>query len=60
MKRAPDKGRALRHVVPIVNYEGVYPQSAESVSQWFNESGLRNIEVFRPGHLVGRGVRAES
>jgi hypothetical protein len=83
--RVPYAGRALRHAVPIVNYEGVYPlsgaqlrewavldtfdmlashhdypQSAETLTKWFNASGLRDVEVFRLGHLVGRGVRARA
>ena len=76
--------RPLQHVVPVVDYQGIYPlseaqlrewavldtfdmlasahdypQSAESVTRWFGESGMRDVEVFRAGHLVGRGVRAQ-
>lgn len=79
--RIPYVGRRLRHVIPIANYEGIYPlspaqlrewafldtfdmlspehdhpQSPKTVREWFDSAGLRDIEVFRAGHLVGRGV----
>ena len=34
------------------------PQSAETVTRWFQEAGLSGIEVFRSGFIVGRGARA--
>jgi SAM-dependent methyltransferase len=34
-----------------------HPQSASTVERWFREAGLTNVEVFRRGHLVGRGTR---
>lgn len=33
------------------------PQSAATLFSWFKEAGLRNIEVFRYGFFVGRGVK---
>jgi SAM-dependent methyltransferase len=33
------------------------PQTPNAVRRWFEEAGLCSIEVFRPGHLVGRGLR---
>lgn len=82
--RLPLLGRRLRYVVPVANYEGVYPlspqqqyewslldtfdmlapvydqpQTAASLASWMEEAGLVDITVFRAGHLVGRGRRAE-
>ena len=34
-----------------------HPQSATTLRSWFAEAGLRSVEVFRAGHLVGRGVK---
>ena len=34
-----------------------HAQSAASVTQWFINSGLIDIEVFRRGVLVGRGMK---
>jgi SAM-dependent methyltransferase len=31
------------------------PQTARTVREWFEGSGFKNVEVFRAGHLVGRG-----
>jgi SAM-dependent methyltransferase len=33
------------------------PQSAETLHRWFVEAGLRDVRVFRKGHLCGHGVR---
>jgi SAM-dependent methyltransferase len=80
--RIPGIGRKLRYAIPVVNYEGVYPlsaqqlrewavldtfdmlspahdypQSAESVRNWFEQAGLSSIEVFRSGFIVGRGLK---
>jgi SAM-dependent methyltransferase len=33
------------------------PQRASALSRWFLEAGLTQVEVFRSGHLVGRGVK---
>jgi SAM-dependent methyltransferase len=32
--RVPGIGRKLRYAIPIVNYEGVYPLSAEQLQEW--------------------------
>ena len=32
-----------------------HPRSAAQVQRWFEQAGLEEVEVFRPGHLVGRG-----
>ncbi len=34
-----------------------HPQSADTLQGWFEEAGMSNIEVFRQGFFVGRGVR---
>lgn len=33
------------------------PQTGETLRTWFREAGMRDIKVFRKGHLVGHGVR---
>jgi SAM-dependent methyltransferase len=80
--RTPVLGRKLRHLIPVSNYEGVFPlsreqlhqwavldtfdmlapaydqpQTAVTVRQWFAEAGMYDVEVFRKGHLIGRGRR---
>jgi SAM-dependent methyltransferase len=35
-----------------------YPQSAATVSRWFADAGLADIEVFRSGFLIGRGRKS--
>ena len=34
-----------------------HPQSAKTLTRWFSEAGFRKVEVFRRGHLIGRGIR---
>jgi SAM-dependent methyltransferase len=34
-----------------------HPQSEATVGEWFAAAGLRNVEVFRAGVVVGRGRR---
>jgi len=34
------------------------PQSAPTLRKWLREAGLEQVEVFRVGHLVGRGIKA--
>ncbi len=34
-----------------------HPQSAPTLAAWFTAAGLREVEVFRAGVLLGRGVR---
>lgn len=36
------------------------PQTAETLRAWFDEAKLVQVEVFRSGHLVGRGAKAVS
>jgi hypothetical protein len=33
------------------------PQTSTRVRRWFATAGLADIEVFKSGHLVGRGTR---
>jgi SAM-dependent methyltransferase len=35
-----------------------YPQTAKTIRTWFEHAGLTEVEVFKVGHLVGRGRRA--
>jgi len=75
-------GRLLRYLVPVANYESIFPlspeqlrewalldtfdmlspahdhpQKRETLLSWFQEAGLKNIEVFRRGVFIGRGVK---
>jgi SAM-dependent methyltransferase len=34
-----------------------HPQSVRALSSWFREAGLQQIEVFRRGFVIGRGIR---
>lgn len=36
------------------------PQDARTVSQWLQNLGVRDIEVLKAGHLVGRGIVAHA
>lgn len=80
--RIPLIGRKLKYIIPVVNYEGVYPlsqrqlrewsildtfdmlspkhdhpQTLKSLNRWFKDAGMKEIEVFRSGVHVGRGVK---
>ena len=33
------------------------PQSVATIESWFREAGMRDVEVFRHGAVIGRGVR---
>lgn len=82
VNRIPFVGRKLRYLIPVANYEGVYPlseeqlrewaildtfdmfapiydspQSASTLFAWLQLAHLEEIEVFRLGHLVGRGMK---
>jgi hypothetical protein len=75
-------GKAFRRMVPVANYRGALPLSANQLSEWalldtfdwlspaydnpqtvktvrlwLERTGLREIEVLKAGHLVGRGLR---
>lgn len=81
--RIPRFGHRLRYLVPVANYEGVYPltpalldefatldtfdmfsptydqpQDEPTLARWFAEARLADVEVYRDGLLVGRGVKA--
>ena len=34
-----------------------HPQSAPTITRWFRDAGLSDVEVFHWGHLVGRGSK---
>ena len=80
--RFPVFGYKLRYIIPIVNYDGVYPlshdqlrewavmdtydmlaprydqpQSAQTLTEWFINTGFKHIDIFRAGVLVGRGIK---
>jgi hypothetical protein len=75
-------GKLLKRVVPVANYDGIYPltepqllewalldtfdmlapaydqpQTAATARRWLEQAGLREIEVLKAGHLVGRGTK---
>jgi hypothetical protein len=81
--RVPLLGRKLKYLLPVVNYEGVYPLSetqlqewavldtfdmlapahdhpktAAAIRSWLETAGLADVEVFRDGHIIGRGRKA--
>jgi ubiquinone/menaquinone biosynthesis C-methylase UbiE/uncharacterized protein YbaR (Trm112 family) len=37
-----------------------HPQSAKTVRRWLESSGLKEIQVLRAGHLVGRGTMLDA
>lgn len=82
LARVPAMGELLKRVVPVANYDGIYPltepqlrewalldtfdmlapaydqpQTAATARRWLVQAGLRDIEVLKAGHLVGRGTR---
>lgn len=82
LARVPMVGKLLKRVVPVVNYDGIYPltapqllewalldtfdmlapaydqpQSAATARRWLEQAGLREIDVLKAGHLVGRGTK---
>jgi len=34
------------------------PQSANTLRGWFEQSGMKNVQIFRPEFIVGRGIKA--
>lgn len=82
LARVPVVGKLLKRVVPVVNYDGIYPltepqllewalldtfdmlapaydqpQTVATARSWLEQAGLRDIEVLKAGHLVGRGTK---
>ncbi len=82
LARVPVVGKLLKRVVPVANYDGIYPltepqllewalldtfdmlapaydqpQTAATARRWLEQAGLREIEVLKAGHLVGRGTK---
>lgn len=80
--RLPAVGPLLKRLIPVVNYEGVYPlteeqlhewavldtfdglspaydrsQTPDTLRSWLEEAGLKEIELLKAGHLVGRGKK---
>jgi SAM-dependent methyltransferase len=80
--RTPFLGRKLRRIIPVSNYEGVFPlnpvqlrewavldtydmlapaydqpQTADTLRSWFQVLDFKEVEIFRAGHLIGRGLR---
>jgi hypothetical protein len=45
--RIPGVGRKLRYVVPVVNYEGVYPLTEEQLREW---AVLDTFDMLAPAH----------
>lgn len=34
------------------------PQTSKTIQEWFEQAGFENIEVFKAGHLCGRGIKS--
>ena len=47
---------SLLDTFDMLSPEYDHPQTAKTVMQWLKEAGLEEIEVFKAGHLVGRGT----
>jgi 2-polyprenyl-3-methyl-5-hydroxy-6-metoxy-1,4-benzoquinol methylase len=45
--RVPGVGRKLRHAIPVVNYEGVYPLSPSQIREW---AVLDTFDMLAPRH----------
>jgi len=45
--RIPAIGRAMRRLVPVLNYEGIYPLSREQLYEW---SVLDTFDMYSPAH----------
>jgi SAM-dependent methyltransferase len=45
--RLPLVGRKLRHAIPVVNYEGVYPLSSSQIREW---AVLDTFDMLAPKH----------
>lgn len=75
-------GRKLSYLLPVANYDRVYPlsgiqlkewaildtfdmlspehdhpKSAKHLALWFKNANLTDVEIFRKGHIIGRGTR---
>jgi hypothetical protein len=48
---------AVLNTYDMLAPEHDHPQSARTLMRWLTAAGLRSIEVFRRGHLIGRGVK---
>jgi SAM-dependent methyltransferase len=80
--RVPIAGKALKRLIPVADYSGIFPlspqqlkewalldtfdwlapqydnpQTAQQIRSWFDDAGLREVEIFHGGHLVGRGKK---
>jgi len=83
LRAIPLLGHYMSYMVPVANYNGVYPlqpsqqrewalldtydmwapafdqpQTTGTLRRWFERAGFGNVEVFRSGFNVGRGVKA--
>ncbi len=48
---------AILNTYDMLAPEHDHPQTAATLEAWFEKAGLAQIEVFRRGHLIGRGVK---
>jgi SAM-dependent methyltransferase len=49
---------AILNTYDMLAPEHDHPQSATTLESWFKRAGLHQIEIFRRGHLIGRGVKS--
>lgn len=58
----PLNGRQLREWAILDTFDMLgsrydQPQTASTLRSWFGAAGMKDVEIFRHGHLVGRGRR---
>lgn len=49
---------AILDTFDMLSPEHDHPQSMSEIARWFADAGIENTEVFRKGHIIGRGSRA--
>ena len=58
LSRAQLREWAILDTFDMLAPEHDHPQTAGTLREWMREAGLREVEVFRAGHLIGRGRSA--
>jgi hypothetical protein len=57
LNRAQLKEWAVLDTFDMLSPAHDHPQGDRTLRAWLTRAGLREIQIIRPGHLVGRGVR---
>ncbi|MES2353812.1 MAG: methyltransferase domain-containing protein [Pseudomonadota bacterium] len=50
---------AILDTFDMLSPEHDHPKSARTLAHWFDDAGLVGVQVFRKGHLIGRGEKPE-